>query len=115
MNSPWVFTQSVFHTPFRLVHEKVGFYKLGHWLGIFVPPGIFCVSNVLNCLWQHFHQLAKDNQMSNELKLDDGDAVGGMTAATEHMALNGADSQTLNFDDWNIILIALFLFVLCIY
>lgn len=54
--------------------------------------------------------------MSNELKLDDGDdAVGGMTAATEHMALNGADSQTLNFDDWNIILIALFLFVLCIY
>ena len=44
--------------------------------------------------------------MSNELKVDDDDdAVGGMTAATEHVALNGADSQTLNFDDWNIILI----------
>ncbi|XP_020605357.1 intraflagellar transport protein 46 homolog isoform X2 [Orbicella faveolata] len=47
---------------------------------------------------QHFHQLAKDNQMSNELKLDNGDAVGGMTAAAEHMTLNGGDTQTLNFD-----------------
>ena len=37
--------------------------------------------------------------MSNELKVDDDDAAGGITAATEHMALNGADSQTLNFDD----------------
>ena len=37
--------------------------------------------------------------MSNELKLDDGDDVGGMTGAAEHMTLNGADTQTLNFDD----------------
>lgn len=64
------------------------------------------------CVWQHFHQLAKDNQMSNELKLDNGDAVGGMTAAAEHMTLNGGDTQTLNFDDWNIILTVVFLFVL---
>lgn len=47
---------------------------------------------------QHFHQLAKDNQMSNELKLDNGDAVGGMMAAAEHMTLNEGDTQTLNFD-----------------
>ena len=51
--------------------------------------------------------------MSNELKVDDDDdAVGGMTAATEHVALNGADSQTLNFDDWNIILTVCFVYIL---
>ena len=37
--------------------------------------------------------------MSNELKLDNGDAVGGMIAAAENMTLNGGDTQTLNFDD----------------
>ncbi|KAJ7392870.1 Intraflagellar transport protein 46 [Desmophyllum pertusum] len=46
---------------------------------------------------QHFHQLAKDNQMSNDLKLDDGDAIGGVTAAAEHMTLNGGDTQSLSF------------------
>ena len=50
--------------------------------------------------------------MSNELKLDNGDGVGGMTAAAENMTLNGGDTQTLNFDDWNIILTVVFLFVL---
>ena len=51
--------------------------------------------------------------MSNELKLDNGDGVGGMTAATENLTLNGGDTETLSFDDWNIILTAVFLFVLC--
>lgn len=49
--------------------------------------------------------------MSNELKLDNGDAVGGMMAAAEHMTLNEGDTQTLNFDYWNTILTAVFLFV----
>ncbi|KAL9963924.1 hypothetical protein ACROYT_G027480 [Oculina patagonica] len=48
---------------------------------------------------QHFHQLAKENQMSNDLKLDNDDAVGGVTAAAEHMTLNGGDTQTMSFDD----------------
>ena len=37
--------------------------------------------------------------MSNDLKLDNDDAVGGVTAAAEHMTLNGGDTQTLSFDE----------------
>ncbi|XP_022807618.1 intraflagellar transport protein 46 homolog [Stylophora pistillata] len=48
---------------------------------------------------QHFHQLAKDNQMANEFKVDNGGGIGGMTAAAEHLTLNGGDTQTLSFDD----------------
>ncbi|XP_066024855.1 intraflagellar transport protein 46 homolog [Pocillopora verrucosa] len=47
---------------------------------------------------QHFHQLAKDNQMANEMKVDNGDGIGGMTAAAEHLTLEGGDTQTLSFD-----------------
>ena len=50
---------------------------------------------------QHFHQLAKENQLSNELRLNGGDedGVGGVAAAAEHMTLTGGESQTLSFDD----------------
>ena len=42
--------------------------------------------------------MAKDNQMANEMKVDNGDGIGGMTAATEHLTLEGGDTQTLSFD-----------------
>ena len=53
------------------------------------------------CAWQHFHQLAKENQLSNDLRLDGGndDTIGGVAAATENMMLTGGETQTLSFDD----------------
>lgn len=53
-------------------------------------------------LHQHFNQLAKDNQLSNDLQLDGGNDdlnIGGVTAATEHMTLSGGEAQTMSFDD----------------
>ena len=54
-------------------------------------------------LLQHFNQLAKDNQLSNDLRLDGGSNddlnIGGVAAATEHMTLSGGEPQTLSFDD----------------
>ncbi|XP_031553953.1 intraflagellar transport protein 46 homolog [Actinia tenebrosa] len=43
---------------------------------------------------QHFHQLAKDNQLSNELKKPSD--INEMTGATEQLTLN--DSQALTFE-----------------
>lgn len=40
--------------------------------------------------------------MSNELKLENGDGLGGMTAAAEHLTLDGGDTQTFSFDGQNI-------------
>lgn len=50
---------------------------------------------------QHFHQLAKENQLSNDLRLDGGndDTIGGVAAATENMTLSGGETRTLSFDD----------------
>ncbi|CAH3028209.1 unnamed protein product [Porites evermanni] len=51
---------------------------------------------------QHFNQLAKDNQLSNDLQLDGGNDdlnIGGVAAATEHMTLSGGEAQTMSFDD----------------
>lgn len=53
-------------------------------------------------LLQHFNQLAKDNQLSNDLRLDGGNDdfnIGGVAAATEHMTLGGGEAQTFSFDD----------------
>ena len=53
-------------------------------------------------LHQHFNQLAKDNQLSNDLRLDGGNDdlnIGGVAAATEHMTLSGGEAQTMSFDD----------------
>ncbi|XP_068686011.1 intraflagellar transport protein 46 homolog [Montipora foliosa] len=50
---------------------------------------------------QHFHQLAKDNQLSNELRQDGGnnENMGDVTAAMEQMTLNSGSMQTMTFDD----------------
>ena len=53
-------------------------------------------------LHQHFKQLAKDNQLSNDLRLDSGSGnlyTVGVAAATEHMTLSGEEAQTMSFDD----------------
>jgi len=53
-------------------------------------------------LRQHFKQLAKDNQLSSDLRLDSGSgtpSTGGVAAATEHMTLSGEEAQTMSFDD----------------
>ena len=41
--------------------------------------------------------------MANEMKVENGDGIGGMTAAAEHLTLEGGDTQTLSFDYQNII------------
>lgn len=51
--------------------------------------------------------------MANEFKVDNGDGIGGMTAAAEHLTLNGGDTQTLSFDDQNITLHVHFLVDTC--
>ena len=50
---------------------------------------------------QHFHQLAKDNQLSNDLRQDGGnnENMGNITAATEKITLSDGDAQTMSFDD----------------
>lgn len=50
---------------------------------------------------QHFHQLAKDNQLSNDLRQDGGnnENMGNITAATEKVTLSDGDAQTMSFDD----------------
>ncbi|CAH3180207.1 unnamed protein product [Porites lobata] len=51
---------------------------------------------------QHFKQLAKDNQLSSDLRLDSGSGnpyTGGVAATTEHMTLSGEEAQTMSFDD----------------
>lgn len=50
---------------------------------------------------QHFHQLAKDNQLSNDLRQDggNGENTGNITVGTEKMTLSDGDAQTMSFDD----------------
>ena len=53
-------------------------------------------------LHQHFKQLAKDNQLSSDLRLDSTSSnsyTGGVAAATEHMTLSGEEAQTMSFND----------------
>jgi len=59
------------------------------------------LSNYFIFTEQHFHQLAKDNQLSNDLRQDGGnnENMGNITAAAEKITLSDGDAQTMSFDD----------------